>query len=297
MMDQKSDFRVHMELAMDTGQPIGDCLGEGDLLAHARGETDAPAREPTESHLVRCERCRQRFLEFKDFFGPLREGEERPAEFAPARDWTLLSQRIRLHERTARTIIFPQKRPWRPRMLAFAASLLLTFGLVGGWTLRNLRDKTAFEASLGRAADENRRLQQRTETMQEQLAELQRPEVNSPILDVYPTQALARSPGARANQVEIPANTPVTLILNGQGQRRATGYSIAVLDRQGRQLWQANRLTRAADGNFSIILHSGFLADGEYRFRIFGKTSTGSEPIGEYVVSLHTSSAHGGNAR
>jgi hypothetical protein len=297
MMDQKSDFRVHMELAMDTPRPIGDCLAEQDLLAHARGETDAPARERTEVHLIRCERCRQRFLELQDFFGPLREGEEQPAEFDPARDWTLLSQRIRLQERNARTISFPQKRPWPPGMLAFAASLLLTFGLVGGWTLRNQRDKTAFEASLGRAADEIRRLQQRTETVQEQLAELQQPQVNSPILDVYPAQAVARSAGARANQVEIPANTPVTLILNGQGQRRFTGYSIAILDRQGHQLWRDDRLTRGTDGNFTIILRSAFLPDGEYEFRIFGRTSAGSEQIGDYVVSLHTSSAHAGNAR
>src|SRR6476661_5490080 len=116
MMDQKSDFRLHMELAMDTPRPIGDCLAEQDLLAHARGETDAPARDRTEVHLIRCERCRQRFLELQDFFGPLREGEEQPAEFVPARDWTLLSERIRLHERTARTISFPQKRHWPPGM-------------------------------------------------------------------------------------------------------------------------------------------------------------------------------------
>jgi hypothetical protein len=98
-------------------------------------------------------------------------------------------------------------------------------------------------------------------------------------------------------QVEMSGNAPVTLILNGQGQRRFAGYSLAILDRQGRQMWQTDRLTRGADGNFVIILHSSFLPDGEYRFRISGKTSAGSDQIGEYVVSLHSFAARPGEGR
>jgi hypothetical protein len=283
MMEQKGDFRRHMELAMEDGKPSGDCLAEKDLMAHLRGEADAAARERMESHLVRCQRCRERFLELEDFFGPLRPGEVLPTEFGLARDWARLSQRIGAHGRSTGRI-----HSWPPRWVAVAASVLLTLGLVGGWSLRYLRDKSGFEASLGRAADENRRLQQRTEAMQQQLAELQRPQVNSPILDVYPTQALARSPGAPVSRVEIPANTPVSLILNGQGQRHYTGYSIAIIDRQGRELWHDDGLKRAADGNFGVILHGGFLPEGEYRFRIFGRTSSGREQIAEYVVSVRT---------
>jgi len=292
MIDHEGDFQRHLELAMEDGKPIGDCLAEKDLMAHLRGDADAAARERVESHLVRCKRCREHFLEIEDFYGPLRPGEELPTEFDVARDWARFSKRIGAHGRSAGGI-----RSWPPGMVAIAASVLLTFGVAGGWSLHYLRDKSGFEASLGRAADENRRLQQRTEALRQQLAELQRPQVNSPILDVYPTQALARSAGAPVSRVEIPANAAVTLILNGQGQRHYTGYSIGIIDRQGRELWHDDALKRAADGNFGVSLPGGFLPEGEYRFRIFGRTSVVPEQIAEYVVSVQPPAPHAGNGR
>jgi hypothetical protein len=63
-------------------------------------------------------------------------------------------------------------------------------------------------------------------------------------------------------------------------------YAIEILDGQNRSVWRAQGLKRGALGNFAITLNGSFLAAGEYRFRLSGKTDTGYPPITEYRVVI-----------
>jgi hypothetical protein len=257
--------------------PQGPCPGENELIAHYRGGSDPAIRERIESHLVQCDACRQNLLDVRDFFDPPREGEAPITERDAEREWRLIWPRTGAGKKQPIGGRLYQSRA----ALALAASLVLALALSLGWSLRlqqrARQEQAAWQQRLRHIEEENRKL----------VAELQLPRVNTPIYDAFSDQSLARSAGRGVmNRIDVPAASPVTLLLNGAGLRDFADYAIEIVDKQDRRIWRTEGIKRGSHGNFVITLGADFLGDGEYRFRLLGKTSSGYQKAADYTISF-----------
>jgi hypothetical protein len=256
------------------------CPPANDLLAHYRGELDPALRERMESHLIACPACRERLRDVADFFEPIREDEEALPVVDPESEWNRLWLRVEGASGATKKQPVPIRSSTPRWMMAMAACLVIGLSLTVVWAL-------GWRGQLRQIEAENRRLRQESERDQQQIAQLRAPRANVSIHDVFSADSISRSAGAgTVNRVAVPGGAAFTLILNGEGVRNLPEYAIEIMDGQGRSVWKAQGLKRGALGNFALTFDSSFLAPGEYRLRLAGKTNAGYEPLTEYRVAI-----------
>jgi hypothetical protein len=280
-VEHDEQFRAHLKAAAAGLEASGRaCPASSDLVAHYRGELDPALREQIESHLMTCPACREKLRDVSEFFDAPRPDEQAIPPADLQREWGALWSRIEASTPPAEKHPIPFRRPAPRWMLALAACLIVGLSTTTIWSL--LRQQ-----QLGQLEAENRRLRQQSETDRQQVAQLQAPRLNTSIHDVFSGESLARSSRSGAiNRVAVSDGTPFTLLLSGEGVRNFPDYAIEILDSQNRSVWRAQGLKRGTLGNFVITLNGSFLVPGEYRFRLFGKTDTGDQPITEYRVVI-----------
>ena len=119
-----------------------------------------------------------------------------------------------------------------------------------------------------------------------ELAELSRPQLNTPILDLLPqdTVYLGRSASA---EIALPANVRFfTVVLNSSVRRSHGDYAVEISRADGRRIYAGQGLERNAFGSFTLTLARRTMKPGEYRIHLFGLTDGKREPIGQYVLRI-----------
>lgn len=238
------------------------------LLDYAFAEPIAELyRAPLERHLAACQQCSEEL------------------EMARAsRQWAETAER----ETPLKVAQFPLRpRPRRAQLWqygALAACLALFFAL-GGWFLaarraqneqaRALAQERQLREQIARLETENRQLQQTGEQqlnhkeaeLQARLRELQTPQANVPLFDLYPRELARRAAATTTNEITLPrAAKTITLILNSQSEARTA--SLTIVSAQGAVVWRVTQLTRQAAGEYTLSLPAEFLPPGRYTFKL-----------------------------
>lgn len=226
-------------------------------IAYHEGELEAAEEERLRGHLVKCPACVSTLLDLDAFAGGGDPGELSELERAAA--W-----------RAMRSALERQEAPTRAPGLAggrFAVPWALAASLVAGVLGLALWDahRTAGE-------------------LRGTVTALTEPQINVPILDLFPDTA-TRSGG----EAQLPAVPPAeffTLLLALEEPREFPDYEVEILDAGGDVVWSKRGLEMSDFGNFKLGLSGRFLASGEHQIRLYGVEAGSRELLQDYAFRI-----------
>jgi hypothetical protein len=262
---------------------------EEQLRAYVEQSLGIAEREGIDRHLRDCARCAEALRDARDFFEGPREGEPELSEIEIASAWTSMSRRLPSRQARSRWSI-------PPSALALAATVLLAVGL-GVSTLRLERRNGELESEL-RAREnrvqeletENQRLQESGARFEAELSELESPQPNALLFDLFSTDWVQRSGGGEGvAELVVPQDVRnLVLILSGEGRPRMGEHVLEILDGDGRTMWRGEGLRQDPQGNFVLTLARSFLSDGDYRLVLYENRSGRLMRVAEYAVRLES---------
>lgn len=259
--EPRSELKTVLEdLLGGARQELGPHPAPEDLLAYRDGELPGPEQARVEDHLVACPDCLELLLDLGRLSDPGFGSEHSITAAEKAADWQAVLERLA-------PPAAPREAPRRrlPRLLssprpAWALAAALLVAVVG--------------------------LSLRTRQLERSVEDLGRPQVNAPVVDLFPASPLRGEEGAGAVVELAPASRFYTLILSPKGSPDYPGYRLEVLDSGGRAVWSADGLEKDRHGSFTLILARSFLDPGEYRFRLYGLAGESAKLIEELRVRI-----------
>jgi hypothetical protein len=287
-MNPGEEFRRYMK-AIDA-QPEGGAGAHPSAeqrRAYVEQSLGSAEREGIDRHLRDCARCAEAMRDLRDFFEAPRDDERELSEIEIASAWTSMSRR--LPPRQARS-------GWAipPSALALAASVVVAVGL-GVSTLRLERrygelerQLKARETRVHELETENQRLQEKGSSVEAELSELESPQPNALLFDLFSTDWVQRSGGGNpVAELVLPQDARnFVLILSGEGRSRSGEHVLEIVDENGRAIWRGEGLRQDPQGNFVLTLRRSFLSDGDYRLVLYGKRSGQLTRMAEYAVRV-----------
>lgn len=266
MSDQESEVRQAVEEwiagAGVAGWKDGEHPDAETLAAYHARELPAAAEQSLQDHLLLCRECARLLLDLEELddpdFGPEIEVPEGTGKAL----WDGLRQEIRKEPApaVAAVIPFPSRRtlappPW---MSALAAALLVAVIGLSVW-VASLRGT---------------------------VAELSRPEINAPVLDLVPSGVGEREGGPAPAAVVPSGARSFTLILSPGRRGDFQDYEAEIARDGGEVVWRGRGLRPNDYGSFSLTLSRHALGTGEHRLRLFGIRSDRREVLGEYALRI-----------
>lgn len=242
-----------------------------ELVAYGASELTAAEAKRVEDHLVLCPHCLELLLDRERFADPAfgSEGSLTPAEEAAA--WQALRSRLAADEaprealRRGPSLGLPSP---RRRWTLFLASPRPAWALAA----------SLFVVALG--------LSLRTWQLQRSVDDLSRPQVNAPVVDLFPASPL-RGEERQPAVVELAsAGRFVTLILSPKGAPDFADYRVEILSSEGRDVWSAEGLEKDDHGSFTLVLPGGFLRPGDYRLRLYGLDGEARQFLEEFRLRV-----------
>lgn len=219
-------------------------------VGYHAGELPAAERQDLQAHLTRCRQCVDLILDLDAFTAPVAPERTGVSDFERAAVWRALESARKPTYRWA-------------AVAAMAASLMF--------------------ATLGLASWNGQ--QRAIDGLQDQIAELEQPRINVPILDLRPSSRQRSARGADAT-TELPADTAMTLVLNVEEPVEYPDYEIEVTDTTGAAVWSRRGLEASEFGAFHLALSSGSLPAGSYDLRLFGLDGEERDLLEVYPVRL-----------
>lgn len=224
-----------------------------ELVAYHEGTLSPKDTQRVQDHLVACRECAALLADLEGLGDPDFGAEEEIPDDAGDIVWEKVREEIR-KEAPAKALPppIPFRRKETARMMsprwfqALAASLLVaTVGL------------SAWVASLrGR------------------VEELQRPQLNAPVLDLYPADSTRGDGGP---DVSAPADAPrILFVLHTVGRPAFDDYAVEILNADRQVVWKGGGLELDADGLFTLTLPREFLG---LRLRLVGIDPGGGRQI------------------
>jgi len=273
----------------------GRHLSEAEMIAYCQERMAAPEREAASPHILQCDQCLQLFKNVNDFFEPRREDEVEVGELQVHRAWKEFWPQAQDIKKATAVATEPSRGGFSRATLAMAAGLLLALTLTGIWAVWLRREAEALtqrlqserqEAAANLARYEQERVEK--EKLTARLAEMQQPQLNTPIHDLLP-QSVFRGQGKKEGVKIIvipPAARNFTLILNVENPEPCSGCVIEIVDQQGNTVWREKGIKPNETGSFVISLPRSYLGEGRYRLRLYSERGGGRRLIGEYAVTL-----------
>ena len=150
------------------------------------------------------------------------------------------------------------------RFTAWAAPLAA--GLVIGLGLGALRDGRPTVVPVGPASPDPQlqRLREDNLALQAQLADARTPQVNLPVVELFPADAARRSMEQRADEVVIPAGVRQVALLLGADAPASRPASVELRESSGKTVWSGSGLQPGAQGAYTLAVPSSLLPDGVY---------------------------------
>jgi hypothetical protein len=231
------------------------------LAAYHAGELTEPEERRLQDHLVGCPECTALLLDLDGLSRPeFGAGSLPPADQEAL--WKSLQEEIRKEERPPAPVV-PLRRPSSsPRWLPVLAAALLavTIGL------------SAWVASLRRT-----------------VGELSRPQLATPIVDLYSSGS--RSEGSPRSAETVPASAPLLTVILHPENPRGTGRYRVEIARSGETIWRSEwrsgwRRDSGETGPYDPIpltLPRSAFGPGEYRIHLLEENG---KPIGNYELRI-----------
>jgi vacuolar-type H+-ATPase subunit E/Vma4 len=322
-MTDEEKFRAYMKAAQTSMSDDGQHLSEAGMIAYHRRAMSDAEREAAQAHLVNCEQCLELFRSARDFVEAPGPDDEEVSAAETTDAWRSLLQRLPKTAavadakanvlRTDFSRSRDRKFPGSRLTLALAASLLISFGVLGllGWSLRQEQEsrRQSQQAALeleNRQRELERQLSQLEQSRAEQLkrereqrlaAEAERDRLQSlvaiaqpeqPNVPVYPFRlsfergseedlSLSFKKGVQAVRLRLFQSKPYEF----------PEYAIALVDQRGQVVREISRLRPArSNGALSVLLNRATFATGMYKLRLFGQQGTTKKQLGEFGLSI-----------
>ena len=300
------------------------CLTEEQFVRAVTGEMGQQERAQMASHLVACSDCAEEYRILRSL-RPLAEQAEAILATSTAPEVPEIRPNQRAGERASdRLSAFWQRFTAlvSPARAAFALVALLLISLALGLLLvllrqgrdreiaqlnRELAERDRALASVRESLDETRRQLEEAIRRSEQerhgggskqyedeiadlrqsLAELSRPQLDAPIVDLYPSNSTRGNATGDAERIEPPPTANFfTLILNIADHPLASTYAVEILDSNGNQVWRGRRLRMGRDHSVNLTLARRMFPAGRYLIKLSGLRNGKQEPVAEYPVQI-----------
>jgi len=217
-----------------------------ELIDYYQGRLGSTEAIKVRAHLADCRECQALVLDLEDFV---------QAESSPPMPEEITEARL-----VARAVTWEVRaEKWRNAGL-MAASLFLAISVpLGLYFWNHSQRETPEVASLA-------------------------PEVNLPLLSLYPRSALR---GIRENRLEVPAGTRwVHVVLTTDDLPPAAGYQLIIVDAAGREILSLDGLRPTPVGTFSIGLPAARVPAGAYELHLFRQTAGKKALVHEYPLEI-----------
>lgn len=300
------------------------CLTEEQFVRAVTGEMGQQERAQMASHLVACSDCVEEYRILRSL-RPLAEQAEAILATSTAPEDPEIKPNQRAGERASdRLSAFWQRITAlvSPARAAFALVALLLISLALGLLLilprqgrdreiaqlnRELAERDRALASVRESLDETRRQLEEAIRRSEQerhgggskqyedeiadirqsLAELSRPQLDAPIVDLYPSNSTRGNATGDAERIEAPPTANFfTLILNIADHPLASTYAVEILDSNGKRVWRGQRLRMGQDNSVNLTLARRMFPAGRYLIKLYGLRNGKQEPVADYPVQI-----------
>ena len=262
MTQRRKELKTTLgELVDELRQDLGAHPDPEELLAYQAGKLSAAAESRLRDHLVLCPVCLELLLDSGCFADPEFGSGRQVSAAEMAAVWQGI--RPRAAEAPGARILkgrFPRfPAPTSLRVpYALAAALLIAVVALSLWVA----------------------------SLRQTLGELSRPQLNTPLHDLYPA-SFVRSEDDAARGLQIPPEAKlVTLILNPTRPPSDAAYRVAIVEPDGTELWSAAGLEANPSGSFTLTVPRRFLDAGEWTLRLYGLADHGPELIEEYPLRI-----------
>src|SRR5262249_24353062 len=119
------------------------------------------------------------------------------------------------------------------------------------------------------------------------ITELSRPQLDAPIVDLYPADPTrGHTTGAAARIEAPPAVKDITLILNTGSQPSYSTYAVEILDSNGKRIWRGQRARKRLDHAVNLTLTRRMIPAGRYLIKLQGMRDRKLEPVADYPVLI-----------
>jgi hypothetical protein len=300
------------------------CLTEEQFVRAVTGEMGQQERAQMASHLVVCSDCAEEYRILRSL-RPLAEQAEAILATSTAPEFPEIRPNQRAGERASdRLSAFWQRFAAlvSPARAAFALVALLLISLALGLFLvllrqgrdreiaqlnRELAERDRALASARESFDETRRQLEEAIRRSEQgrhgggskqyedeiadlrqsLAELSRPQLDAPIVDLYPSNSTRGNATGDAERIDAPPTAKLfTLILNIADHPLASTYAVEILDSNGKRIWRGQRLRMGQDNSVNLTLARRMFPAGRYLIKLYGLRNGKQEPVADYPVQI-----------
>lgn len=231
-----------------------------ELAAYHEGTLSPAEAQRVQDHLVACRECAGLVADLEGLEDPAFGAEEDLPPETGEIAWKSLRQQIRRDERPSKVVPFRREAgamdlPGWVRPLA--AMLLISTMALSGWVARLL----------------------------DQVEELSSPQLNAPILDLYPAGS-TRGEGP-AVQTVPPEARLFTVVLNPAGRPAFAEYELLIVDAGGGEVRRDGGLKPNPYGSFSATLSRDLLGPGDFRVRLVGiDPAGGRQTVEEYALRI-----------
>jgi hypothetical protein len=237
-----------------------------ELVAYHAGGLAAADEARVGDHLVLCPHCLEMLLDLGRLPDPDFGSEQRTTSVEKGAAWQALQSRLAA-EAVPRETPRPRVTSRRSRWAPFLASPRTAYALAASLLV----------AVVG--------LSVRVGQLERGIAELSSPQLNAPVVDLFPASALRGGDGGGV--VELgPSSRSFALILSPKGSSDFAGYRTQIIGPAGNVVWSGGGLERNRDGSFTLILSRRFLGPGEYRLRLFGVHGETRQLIEEFRMRI-----------
>lgn len=237
------------------------------LVAYSAGELAAAEQARVEDHLVLCPQCLEMLLDLGRMSEPDFGGEPRTTSAEKAASWQALQARLAADGVTGETPR-PRVRSRRLRSASFLGSPRTAYALAA----------SLFVVAVG--------LSLRVGYLQRSLADLSSPQLNAPVVDLFPASTVRGGEGGGEVVELAPGSRSFALILSPKGAPDYSRYRAQIVDPEARVVWSGEGLEKDRHGSFTLILGRRFLDPGEYRLRLYGLEGDTGQLIEEFRLRI-----------
>ena len=226
-----------------------------ELVAYHEGTLSPTDERRVQDHLVACRECAALAVDLEG----LGDSEFGADADLPDDAGEIVWERVREEIRPSAKVV-PFRRAEKtmdlPRWLqSLAAMLVMSTVALSGW-VAHLRDR---------------------------VEDLSSPQLNAPILDLYPAGSTR---GEGGNDIQsVPADArDVLLVLHTPGRSRFEDHGVVIVDAGGHEVWKKDGLVLNSDGSFTLELPRDHLG---HRLRLVGvDPGGGRELVAEYALPV-----------
>lgn len=231
-----------------------------EIVAYHEGTLSAGDAQRIQDHLVACRECAALVVDLEGLKDPEFGADEDLPDETPELVWKNVRQQMRREEGPS-NVVSLRGRMRAPDLPAWvrplAAMLVISTLALSGWVAY----------------------------LRGQVRELSSPQLNAPILDLYPAGS-TRGEGAAVQTVPPDARL-FTVVLSPAGRPAFEEYELEIVDAEGREIRRDGGLKPNSYGSFSATLSRDLLGPGDFRVRLVGIDSGGGrQTVEEYALRI-----------